>query len=249
MTHTFNTPILQAHTVFTPGLSMSREDGQPATIQGIAIVTGQECVLYECDTFREIEVIAPSCLSSSFLSSQDIKLNLLHEREYSFARSNKGKGTLSLAIRENNLHFESPVPDCDLGQRAIALISNGTYTGCSFEFTPKDYEISEREGADGKREYIITHTAFKSITALTIAMDPAYPTTSVGLRELLNTSSTSPSNPSPASTQSRESGCNDGTNEPPTPEDEKKSECKKKREIEDGIRNRSLFLSLDTSYC
>jgi phage head maturation protease len=83
------------------------------------------------------------------------------------------------------LHFEADVPDCDLGKRAQALIANGTYTGCSFEFWPKDYTTTERRGADGKTEYVIRHTAFKKIDALTIAMKPAYSQTSVGLREAM----------------------------------------------------------------
>jgi hypothetical protein len=44
--------------------------------------------------------------------------------------------------------------------------------------------VSERQAADGKKEYVIRHTAFERITALTLAMNPAYPTTSVGVREL-----------------------------------------------------------------
>ena len=76
------------------------------------------------------------------------------------------------------------MPDCDLGKRAQALTANGTYKGCSFEFYPKDYEVSERKAADGKTEYVIRHTAFEKIVALTLAMNPAYPTTSVGVREL-----------------------------------------------------------------
>ena len=76
------------------------------------------------------------------------------------------------------------MPDCDLGKRAQALTANGTYKGCSFEFYPKDYQVSERQAADGKTEYVIRHTAFERVTALTLAMNPAYPTTSVGVREL-----------------------------------------------------------------
>ena len=83
------------------------------------------------------------------------------------------------------MHFEADVPDCDLGKRAQALIANGTYTGCSFEFWPKEYVTTERRGADGKTEYVIRHTAFKKIDALTIAMKPAYAQTSVGLREAM----------------------------------------------------------------
>jgi phage head maturation protease len=105
----------------------------------------------------------------------------LHNRDESFART---PNSLRVESREDGLHFEADVPDCDLGKRAQALTANGTYKGCSFEFYPKDYEVSERKAADGKTEYVIRHTAFEKIVALTLAMNPAYPTTSVGVREL-----------------------------------------------------------------
>lgn len=166
---------------FTAGGVHLREDGEKANIiEGVAIVTNQETVLYEGSDWREIEVIAPSCLNDEFLAAQDIKLNLLHERRDSFART----PNLHVFAGEDGLHFDTEAPDCDLGQRAKALIGNGTYTGCSFEFYAKDYTVSERTAADGKTEYVIRHTAFEKITALTIAMDPAYEQTSVKAREI-----------------------------------------------------------------
>ena len=44
--------------------------------------------------------------------------------------------------------------------------------------------MTEREAADGKKEYVIRHKAFERISAITIGMDPAYQDTSVSLREL-----------------------------------------------------------------
>lgn len=167
---------------FTAGGVQLREDGDQAkTIEGLAIVTNQETVLYEGSDWREIEVIDPSCLNAEFLAAQDIKLNLLHERRDTIART---PNSLRIDAREDGLHFEADVPECDLGQRARALIGNGTYTGCSFEFYAKDYSISERTAADGKTEYVIRHTAFEKITALTIAMDPAYEQTDIKAREI-----------------------------------------------------------------
>ena len=167
---------------FTAGGVHLREDGEKANIiEGVAIVVNQETVLFEGSDWREIEVIDPSCLNAEFLSAQDIKLNLLHERRDTIART---PNSLRIDAREDGLHFEADVPDCDLGQRAKALISNGTYKGCSFEFYAKDYSVSERTAADGKTEYVIRHTAFEKITALTIAMDPAYEQTSVKAREI-----------------------------------------------------------------
>ena len=162
-------------------LTVREADGKGNIIEGVAIVTEQETVLWEGSDYREIEVIAKSCIAPDFIAQQDITLNLLHKRDESFART---PYSLRVESREDGLHFEADVPDCDLGKRAQALTANGTYKGCSFEFYPKDYQVSERQAADGKTEYVIRHTAFERVTALTLAMNPAYPTTSVGVREL-----------------------------------------------------------------
>ena len=161
--------------------SIRESEDKGKTIEGVAIVTEQETVLWEGSDYREIEVIAKSCIAPDFIAKQDMTINLSHNRDESFART---PNSLRVESREDGLHFEADVPDCDLGKRAQALTANGTYKGCSFEFYPKDYEVSERKAADGKTEYVIRHTAFEKIVALTLAMNPAYPTTSVGVREL-----------------------------------------------------------------
>ena len=161
--------------------SVREGEDKGKVIGGVAIVTEQETVLWEGSDYREIEVIAQSCIAPDFIAKQDMAINLLHNRDESFART---PNSLRVEPREDGLHFEADVPDCDLGKRAQALTENGTYQGCSFEFYPKDYEVSERKAADGKTEYVIRHTAFEKIVALTLAMNPAYPTTSVGVREL-----------------------------------------------------------------
>ena len=161
--------------------SVREGEDKGKVIEGVAIVTEQETVLWEGSDYREIEVIAQSCIAPDFIAKQDMTINLLHNRDESFARTPK---SLRVESREDGLYFEADVPDCDLGKRAQALTENGTYQGCSFEFYPKDYEVSERKAADGKTEYVIRHTAFERVTALTLAMNPAYPTTSVGVREL-----------------------------------------------------------------
>ena len=167
--------------VFCAGSLSVREGDDKKIIEGVAIVTEKETVLWEGSDYREVEIIAQSCINREFIAQQDMTLNLLHNRDESFART---PNSLRVEPREDGLHFEADVPDCDLGKRARALTENGTYQGCSFEFYPKDYQVTERQAADGKTEYVIRHTAFERITALTLAMNPAYPTTSVGVREL-----------------------------------------------------------------
>ncbi|MCI6828889.1 MAG: HK97 family phage prohead protease [Prevotella sp.] len=176
-------------TLFTPATmqvrEIVREDGtkEPSrTICGRAIVFNKpfEYEDWWGDKYREI--IAPESCKKEWLDTQDIKLNLLHNREASIARSNCTQGNLRYSVNEEGVNFEFEAPKCDLGDRALELVRSGVYTGCSFEFYPKDYEYKKNE-ADGQVTYEITHKAFEKLTAFTIAMDPAYKETNVDCRE------------------------------------------------------------------
>lgn len=171
----------QVRELYTESTLAIRESEKKPVIDGVAIVTNKRTVLWEGDTYREVEIVESSCIDKAFIDAQDIKLNLYHDRQKSIARTPK---SLRVEPREDGLHFESDIPDCDLGKQAKALIDNGTIRGCSFEFYPKNYITTEELGADGKKEYVIRHTEFKKITALTLALDPAYKQTSVSVREL-----------------------------------------------------------------
>lgn len=162
-----------------------REDGtkEPSrTIYGRAIVFNKvfEYEDYWGDKYRE--TIKPSACTKEFLESQDIKLNLLHKREMSIARSNCGVGNLTYSVSDEGVDFEFEAPNCDLGDRALEMVRSGVYTGCSFEFYPKDYEC-KKITEEGKTVYEINHTGFEKLTAFTIAMDPAYKETTVDCRE------------------------------------------------------------------
>ena len=162
-----------------------REDGtkEPSrTIYGRAIVFNKvfEYEDWWGDKYRE--TIKPSACTKEFLESQDIKLNLLHKREMSIARSNCGVGNLSYSVSDEGVDFEFEAPNCDLGDRALEMVRSGVYTGCSFEFYPKDYECKKKE-ENGVTVYEINHTGFEKLTAFTIAMDPAYKETTVDCRE------------------------------------------------------------------
>ena len=153
--------------------------GESRTITGTAIVFNKESEVLDDwgEEFREM--ILPEACTAGFLQSQDIKLNLLHERELAIARCIKGQGSLRLSVDGIGVHFEFEAPKCDLGDRALELIRTGVYSGCSFEFYPQDYDVEERDG-----EVLIKHKKFARLTALTIGMDPAYRQTSVNAREL-----------------------------------------------------------------
>lgn len=153
------------------------------TITGTAIVFNAESQVLDDWGVDFREIIKPEACTQTFINSQDIKLNLLHNRSMTIARSNKGRGSLKLSVDGRGVNFEFEAPRCDLGDQALELVRSGVYSGCSFEFIPEDYEVEER-GAN--KEVRITHKRFKAITALTIGMDPAYSQTTVNAREMWN---------------------------------------------------------------
>ena len=155
------------------------QEGESRTITGTAIVFNAESEVLDDWGEKFREVILPEAATMEFLNSQDIKMNMLHDRQLTIARSNKGVGTLRLSVDERGVNFEFEAPKCDIGDRCLEMVRRGDYSGCSFEFYPKDYDV-ERNGDEVK----VTHRAFEFISALTIGMDPAYRQTSVNAREV-----------------------------------------------------------------
>lgn len=155
------------------------QESQSRTITGTAIVFDAESEVLDDWGERFREVIKPEACTMEFLNTQDIKMNLLHERELTIARCNKGKGSMRLWVDEKGVNFEFEAPKCDIGERCLEMVRRGDYSGCSFEFYPKDYDV-DRNGDEVK----ITHRSFEFISALTIGLDPAYRQTSVNAREL-----------------------------------------------------------------
>ena len=160
------------------------QEGESRTITGTAIVFNAESEVLDDWGERFREVILPSAATMEFLNRCDIKMNMLHERDLTVARCNQGKGSMRLSVDERGVNFEFEAPKCDLGNRCLEMVRRGDYSGCSFEFYPKDYEVERTKGADGKDEVKIIHKEFEFISALTIGMDPAYRQTTVNAREL-----------------------------------------------------------------
>lgn len=158
--------------------------GESRTITGRAIVFNAESEVLDDWGERFREVILPDAVTMEFLNTQDVKMNMLHERELTVARCNKGVGSLRMAVDEQGVTFEFEAPKCDIGDRCLEMVRRGDYSGCSFEFYPKDYEVERTKGADGKDEVVIRHKSFEYLGALTIGMDPAYRQTSVNAREM-----------------------------------------------------------------
>lgn len=160
------------------------QEGESRTITGRAIVFNAESEVLDDWGERFREVILPEAVTMEFLNTQDVKMNMLHERELTIARCNKGIGSMRMAVDEQGVTFEFEAPKCDIGDRCLEMVRRGDYSGCSFEFYPKDYDVERTKGADGKDEVVIRHRSFEFLSALTIGMDPAYKQTSVNAREM-----------------------------------------------------------------
>ena len=158
-------------------------EGESRVITGTAIVFNAESQVLDDFGMQFREIIKPEAAQMAFLNSQDIKLNLLHNRKDTIARSRMGQGNLKISVDGKGVNFEAVVPKCDIGDRALEMVRSGVYTGCSFEFIPDVYEVEER-GAN--KEVRVIHKRFKSIRAFTLGMDPAYTQTSCNAREMWN---------------------------------------------------------------
>jgi HK97 family phage prohead protease len=164
--------------------SQGGQEGESRTITGRAIVFNKESEVLDDWGERFREIILPEAVTAQWLGTQDVKMNMLHERELTIARCNKGKGSMRLAVDAEGVTFEFEAPNCDLGDRCLEMVRRGDYSGCSFEFMPMDYDVERKEGKDGKTDVTIRHKKFEFLSALTIGMDPAYKQTSVNAREV-----------------------------------------------------------------
>jgi len=172
---------------FTPTGMQVRENengGESRTIEGCAIVFNRETTLWDGHYTRAREIIAPSCINETFLREQDVKLNIMHDRAQTIARRTKqGEGKLQLDLREDGLYMSCELPDTEQSRQIVANIRDKVYAGMSFEFLEGEFNDQVTTLPDGREDRLRTQTKFKKLTALTIALDPAYDATSIGARE------------------------------------------------------------------
>ncbi|MBQ7212795.1 MAG: HK97 family phage prohead protease [Muribaculaceae bacterium] len=167
-----------------------REDGgESRTITGYAIMFGVPSVVLWSDEGSEArEVIAAEAVTQELLDESDIKFTMFHDRQLILARSNKGKGTLTYRIDDKGVAFEFEAPATADGDKALELVRRGDIAGCSFAFTTyyydENYVSPTSEIIDGVEVVTYTVRQILSIEDFTLAADPAYPSTSVDVREL-----------------------------------------------------------------
>ena len=165
-------------------------EGEPSrTIAGYAIIFGVQSVpLWSDEDCEAREVIAPEAVTRELLDESDIKMTMFHDRQLILARSNRGEGTLSYSIDDTGVAFEFEAPHTADGDKALELVRRGDIAGCSFAFSTYYYDDQYvgRESVMEEGREMVTYTV-KRILAVhdfTLAADPAYPETSVEVRNL-----------------------------------------------------------------
>lgn len=165
-------------------------DGSPSrTVEGYAVVFNQPSQpLYAYSDEEGREIIDPAAITREILDASDIKLTMFHDRQMILGRSRQGVGTLVYEIDGHGVKFRCDVAKTVDGDKALELVSRGDIAGCSFAFACA-YGDRECVAVDVKKEdgvrkvtYRVMHIA--EIFDFTLAADPAYPQTSVDLREI-----------------------------------------------------------------
>lgn len=190
--------------LFTPCELRLREaeDGtESREIEGYAILFNTpSALLFKDDDSDGVEVIDPAAITRELLDLCDIKMTMFHNRYMLLARSCKGEGTLTYGVDEKGVWFRFSAPHTVDGDKAIELVKRGDLAGCSFAFTTHywDDDFVTRTvtlGADGTSHIVYTVRAVTGIYDFTITDNPAYPDTSVNMRELLDGPRETPEGP------------------------------------------------------
>ena len=153
-------------------------------VSGMAVVFNSPSqVLFEAGR-RFVEIILPGAIDEALIQRSDVKALVDHNRERLLARSKKGRGTLSLRITSTGLYYEFSAANTADGDYTVEMVRRGDIDGSSFSFSVAD-------GGDvwEKRQDGIYLRKIKKISGLydvTITASPAYPETSVGVRNRIS---------------------------------------------------------------
>jgi hypothetical protein len=169
--------------MYQPKLREAPEGKESRTIEGYAIVFGVESVLMAdyWDPYRE--VIEKGAVTAEDLKKWDIKMTIWHNRERLLARSNKGKGTLTLTVDDKGVKYEFDAPHTPDGDTVLENVKLGNLSGSSFTYwTDEANNVSYEKNEEG---VIIRHVnKISEVMEMTIASDPAFSQTTVSAREV-----------------------------------------------------------------
>ncbi len=170
-------------------------DGQPSrTVVGRPIMFGVRSVNLTpwIDTRVVYEILEPGCITQELINRSDVVYNNNHSNDIAnmIGRCRNGKGTLTLALREQYVESECDYPNTTVANDTLEQIRLGNVYGMSFAFED-DWQDTENgvsyertnETIDGKEVWIRHVKRIIGLYDVSIVTHPAYEQTNVGLRE------------------------------------------------------------------
>ena len=156
-----------------------RQEGDSRRIEGRAIVFDSPSV-----DMGFTEIIKRGAITQELLDSSDIFLNFNHDDSRILGRSNCGKGSLNVELREDCVYFSIEAPETSLGDEVLAYLKRGDVNKCSFCFwmSGNDEDETWSKSEDGTITRTINHIA--GLHDLSIVWNPAYEQTTVSARSL-----------------------------------------------------------------
>lgn len=170
-------------------------DGQPSrTVVGRPIMFGVRSVNLTpwSDTRVVYEILEPGCITQELINRSDVVYNNNHSNDIAnmIGRCRNGKGTLTLALREQYVESECDYPNTTVANDTLEQIRLGNVYGMSFAFED-DWQDTENgvsyertnETVDGKEVWLRHVKKIIGLYDVANVTHPAYEQTSVGTRE------------------------------------------------------------------
>ena len=170
-------------------------DGQPSrTVVGRPIMFGVRSVNLTpwSDTRVVYEILEPGCITQELIDRSDVVYNNNHSNDIAnmIGRCRNGKGTLTLALREQYVESECDYPNTTVANDTLEQIRLGNVYGMSFAFED-DWQDTENgvsyertnETVDGKEVWLRHVKKIVALYDVANVTHPAYEQTSVGTRE------------------------------------------------------------------
>jgi HK97 family phage prohead protease len=152
----------------------AEDDETPKVIEGMA-------ALYNTVT-RIANYFDEEVMPGAFddVMQDDVRCLFNHNPNFVLARSNEGKGTLSLELTKEGLRYSYTTPNRSYAKDLEDAIASGDVSGSSFSFRIKEQKWIQREG-DVELRQIIKFERLYDVAPVTF---PAYPDATVGKRSL-----------------------------------------------------------------
>lgn len=153
---------------------MYGKDDEDRTVEGYAAVFNQPTMIGSVE-----EVVAPGAFDERMMD--DVVALFNHDMNMPLARSHKGEGTLELKVDDHGLYYRFKLGNQSYAQDLAESIQRGDVRGSSFGFVVREDDYEKKEDGTYRR----TITKLARIADVSPVVSPAYPQTSVKMRDAI----------------------------------------------------------------